>query len=51
MTPRQTLIDYCRAHLCKTCPMNTPGLGVLTDGDECVVSMAIGQLPQDEVES
>jgi len=31
--------------------MNTPELGVLADGDLCVVSLAIDALPQDEAAS
>jgi hypothetical protein len=40
----KSLTDYCLAHRCESCPMNTPELGILDVLDNCIVDMAISRL-------
>jgi hypothetical protein len=47
MTAHEALVAYCAAQRCETCPLNTPELGCIEDGDRCVLSHALEALPAD----
>ena len=44
----RALTDYCLAHRCEGCPMNTPELACIDVEDTCILDVALTKLLREE---